>query len=463
MFKMKFFDNLCRAIVQTLGLTALTRWRDDGNNQWPLGDVGDVDAHLPDGPKFTLPNSQIECDYSAMKGYKWVGGSQTGPVGSWLEPPDKEHIPYNIFTDYENVMPTGTFRYYHLDLINGTAIGQEVNADGKPQTGTKFFNASYPGPWIQACWGDTLSINVTNRLKTNGTSIHWHGIRQLTTWNMDGVNAVTQCAIAPNDSMTYTFQARQYGTSWYHSHYSLQYPDGVLGPLTIFGPSSAHYDDALDPWLVTDWSHQSAFTSYDIELTKPPPPMDTILLNGTGTFNCTSWTAKNPGEPCPQPPKIFNGFFQRGKSYLIRLINTSTASTFIFSVDQHVMKVIGMDFVPIKPYTTKSVFVGIGQRYHVVIQAIPDNELVPVENKNYWIRAVPASGCFPSTAYANETVGVIRYDRGNTKTPTTSRYQFDTICRDEPYDKLTPVVWKEVGKPSNQCELIMPAASCVVY
>ena len=54
------------------------------------------------------------------------------------------------------------------------------------------------------------------------------------------------------------------------------------GPLTIFGPSAAAWDDALDPWLVTDWSHQSAFTSFHHELSKPPPPLDTILLNGTG-------------------------------------------------------------------------------------------------------------------------------------------------------------------------------------
>jgi FtsP/CotA-like multicopper oxidase with cupredoxin domain len=33
---------------------------------------------------------------------------------------------------------------------------------------------------------------------------------------------MTQCPIAPGDSYTYKFHARQHGTSWYHSHYSLQ-------------------------------------------------------------------------------------------------------------------------------------------------------------------------------------------------------------------------------------------------
>lgn len=67
----------------------------------------------------------------------------------------------------------------------------------------------------------------------NGTSIHWHGIRQLNSMHMDGVNGVTQCPLAPGDSFTYSFKALQYGTSWYHSHYSVQYADGLVGPLVF--------------------------------------------------------------------------------------------------------------------------------------------------------------------------------------------------------------------------------------
>jgi FtsP/CotA-like multicopper oxidase with cupredoxin domain len=97
-------------------------------------------------------------------------------------------------------------------------------------------------------------ITVKNNLPFNGTTIHWHGLRQLGTLEMDGVNGVTQCPIAPGDSYTYKFRAMQYGTTWYHSHYSLQYGDGLLGPLTIFGPSSANYDEPKDPILMTDVS-----------------------------------------------------------------------------------------------------------------------------------------------------------------------------------------------------------------
>ena len=101
---------------------------------------------------------------------------------------------------------------------------------------------------------------------------------------MDGVNAVTQCPIAPGQEFTYKFKAMQYGSSWYHSHYSLQYADGLVGPMTIYGPSSKDYDNAEAPILMTDWNHRSAFEdwSYSIQPGHSRPNMTNILLNGLG-------------------------------------------------------------------------------------------------------------------------------------------------------------------------------------
>lgn len=60
-------------------------------------------------------------------------------------------------------------------------------------------------------------------------------IRQLKTPWYDGVPGVSQCPIAPGKTFTYTFQADQFGTSWYHLHYSAQYTDGLYGPVVIYG------------------------------------------------------------------------------------------------------------------------------------------------------------------------------------------------------------------------------------
>ena len=65
----------------------------------------------------------------------------------------------------------------------------------------------------------------------NGTSIHWHGLRQWNTMHMNGVNGLSQCPIAPDDSFNYTFDVMKFGSSWYHSHYSVQHADGLVGPL----------------------------------------------------------------------------------------------------------------------------------------------------------------------------------------------------------------------------------------
>ena len=40
-------------------------------------------------------------------------------------------------------------------------------------------NGGSPGPTIFAQQGDTIIVEVTNKLFTDGVTIHWHGIRQV--------------------------------------------------------------------------------------------------------------------------------------------------------------------------------------------------------------------------------------------------------------------------------------------
>lgn len=227
------------------------------------------------GPIFQPPNPKgdFECNYTREVGWKECNTPQNREC--WLRGPNGEEL--NISTNYEMIAPKGTLRQYELNVTNMT-----LAPDGFINTQGKVFNNSYPGPWIQACWGDDIEIKVTNYLEKNGTTIHWHGIRQNGTLDMDGVNGVTQCPIATNDSFTYKFKATQYGTSWYHSHYSLQYADGLLGPMTIYGPSSANYDEAKKPLLMTDWSHRSAFEDFYVEMGGNKPSMTSALMDGRG-------------------------------------------------------------------------------------------------------------------------------------------------------------------------------------
>ena len=114
---------------------------------------------------------------------------------------------------------TGVIRSYDFTVKRGV-----IAPDGY-QKNVLMINGQFPGPAIEANWGDTIQVTVHNQITgpEEGTSLHWHGLLQKATPWYDGVPAVQQCPIAPGGSFTYQFRADLYGTSWYHSHYSAQY------------------------------------------------------------------------------------------------------------------------------------------------------------------------------------------------------------------------------------------------
>jgi len=109
---------------------------------------------------------------------------------------------YSLDTNYYEVTPdTGRTAEYWLLAEEGLCA-----PDGYNRT-CMAFNGTIPGPTIIANWGDKIKVHVTNRMVNNGTAIHWHGVRQLNSLLADGVPGVTQCPIAPGESMIYEFRA----------------------------------------------------------------------------------------------------------------------------------------------------------------------------------------------------------------------------------------------------------------
>jgi FtsP/CotA-like multicopper oxidase with cupredoxin domain len=98
-------------------------------------------------------------------------------------------------------------------------------------------NGQSPGPLIEANIGDTIRVHVNNLMSNWSSTIHWHGINQHDSTWMDGVSGVSQCGIPPGQNFTYEFKVdEQRGTYWWHSHLSVQYTDGVYGPIVIHDP-----------------------------------------------------------------------------------------------------------------------------------------------------------------------------------------------------------------------------------
>ena len=119
------------------------------------------------------------------------------------------------YTQYPN---TGVVRPYDFTITRGKIAPDGVQRD------VIFVNGQYPGPLIEANWGDTIQVTVRNEIKSpgEGTAIHWHGFRQDKTPWFDGVPSVTQCPIAPGKAFMYSFQASSFGSSWWHAHFSAQ-------------------------------------------------------------------------------------------------------------------------------------------------------------------------------------------------------------------------------------------------
>src|SRR5262245_44343058 len=118
-------------------------------------------------------------------------------------------------------------------------------------------NDSLPGPTIRAREGDTIVVRVRNALP-EGTTIHWHGMTQLGTWQMDGVANVSQEPIPPGQTFEYRFKAEPAGTHLWHSHTGVQYGEGMFGLLIVDAvddPSRGDYD-AEHTVCINDWFHE---------------------------------------------------------------------------------------------------------------------------------------------------------------------------------------------------------------
>jgi FtsP/CotA-like multicopper oxidase with cupredoxin domain len=197
--------------------------------------------------------------------------------------------------------------------------------------------------------------------------------------------------------------------------------------MIIYGPASANYDEDLGTYPITDWYTRNVYQLGIASESGAPPTANTALINGTmkvgtvGTYAKTNITAT--------------------KKYRLRIINTSVDNGFQVSLDNHDFEVIAADFVPIKPYNTTWLFVGIGQRYDVVIRA---NQ----SPGNYWFRAtVPSGLCGSNTlSTAGNIKSIFSYStaKNGSEPTTTPKVAAPATCADEV--GLIPKLAKPVPK-----------------
>ncbi|PCH00943.1 Multicopper oxidase, type 1 [Penicillium occitanis (nom. inval.)] len=328
----------------------------------------------------------------------------------------------------QNVVPyTGKVRKYNFDIRREYAAPDGVNKS------VILINDQYPGPLIEADWGDTITVTVTNNIDVGteeGVTLHWHGLTQKNTPWMDGVPGVSQCPIVPGGSFTYTFQADQFGSSWYHSHYSAQYNDGLFGPIVIHGPvqSGYDYDFDLGPVMISEYTHTSYYESLKLLFDSPPefPNVDNNLINGKGALDCQS--------NCDEGAGLAKFNFTSGKTHRLRLINTGMTANQKFSIDGHELTVIANDFVPVQPYKTNVVTLGVGQRTDVIVEGTGEPSGV------YWMRSDIDMDCLNMTSTIPNATAIIYYEEADLSAiPTTAAASWSSnACSNDPLESTVP-------------------------
>ncbi|KIK90498.1 laccase [Paxillus rubicundulus Ve08.2h10] len=273
-----------------------------------------------------------------------------------------------------------------LDISNAV-----VSPDGFSRSAI-VVNGVTPGSLLTGTKGESFQIKVKNSLTDESmnmsTSVHWHGIIQYHSNAMDGTAFVTQCPIVSGSSFIYTFTPpNQAGTFWYHSHFRLQYCEGLRGAMVIYDPHDPYlglYDVDDESTIITlaDWYHINAF---DV---KPINIPDSLLINGVGRY---------PGGPAT-PLAVIN--VVQGKRYRIRLLNIGCKPDYQFSIDNHTFTVIEADGEPTQPLVVDSIPISAAQRYSFILEA---NQTVD----NYYIRVNPTS--YRSTFDGGLNSAILRY------------------------------------------------------
>jgi iron transport multicopper oxidase len=229
----------------------------------------------------------------------------------------------------------------------------KANPDGVYERNVIGFNDTWLLPTLRVRKGDMVNLYLTNGFDDRNTSIHFHGLFQNGSSQMDGVEMVTQCPIPPGETMLYNFTVSdQTGTYWYHSHTSGQRIDGMRGAFIIEDHDCRYEYDEEVVLTLSDWYHKnttellSSYLNPSNSMGAEPIPQN-LLFNDTRN---NTWHV----EP--------------NKTYLVRIINLGGFVSQYLYMEDHEFDVVEIDGVGVEKNTTDMLYITVGQRYGVLIK-----------------------------------------------------------------------------------------------
>ena len=306
-----------------------------------------------------------------------VAGALTG-LGSWS--------PLRAFAADTTA---AQLRGPELDLTVGEMA---VNLTGRAAVGT-VVNGTLPGPTLRWREGDAVALRVRNSLAVE-TAIHWHGI--VLPADMDGVPGVSFHGIAPGETFTYRFDARQSGTYWYHAHAGFQEQAGLYGAIIVDPrePEPFAYDRE-HVVLLSDWTdrdpldlyrllkRQSGYFNYNdrtlgdfVRDSKRDglrrtleerrmwgrmrmKPSDLADVGGHGYTYLMNGAA---------PAANWTGLFEPGERVRLRIINGSAMSIFDVRIPGLTMTVVAADGQYVRPIEVEELRLSAAETLDVLVE-----------------------------------------------------------------------------------------------
>ncbi len=284
-----------------------------------------------------------------------------------------------------------------------------MTVDGRSYRLYTAINGQIPGPTLIVTEGQMVRVNVTNKLTSEGVTIHWHGMHQKGTPWMDGVAFVSQAPITPGAVFQYRFVAAPAGSHWYHSHLGAQRTDGLFGALIVREKSTDQVKEKLGSFedlpnehtlTLLDFQREASLSLFTIihpalgfypdnsigEVPNQSDALYTPRTNGTdgievGPIPYWSGLINGKGRYNSSTYSLLSEFpVEEGKIYRFRLIGAQSLYAYKVEVVGHKLTVIATDGYFIEPVEVDYIIIHTGERYDFLFNATQASD-------NYMIRA----------------------------------------------------------------------------
>ena len=294
----------------------------------------------------------------------------------------------------EHVALTFNVESWVVDFLRPTVVLPQGGSPAQRQTpfhipdanrkSAILVNGRYPGPAIEVYENDTVSINVVNKMISEATSIHWHGIHPFETPWTDGTVGVSQAAIGPGENFTYTFRAWPAGTHYWHSHMDgMQSAKGLRGAFIVKERdlrAYPAYDEDRIIFLADEWQNpdvclklEGAMAGNDV-----CSDIDYASVNGQVAWGDLQVAHAPKADLKRYPYPLVS--VDAGKCYRVRFIMAaSNAENYIVAIAGHNMTLVALDGVPVRPLQITSLNLHIGERADVVLCADQAPGYYPME------------------------------------------------------------------------------------